>query len=556
MLLGVLVLALAGCLVVGGLAARSARTEASRAQAQAADGDLDAALASARSAAGHAATADAALGAPPVRWLGWLPWVGDDLRALGDVAHATRLVLDGTAVPLLEVAQQVGVAQQDAEPGTIDLVSLQEATPQVQRAAESSARARDVVDGIETGQLLSVLHDPLVEAVDAVIDVDETTQATARGLAVAPGALGADGPRRYLLAFQNLAESRPTGGIVGAWGLVVVDGGRITLESTGTNDDIENLENPPRELPEEVTALYGPGMGLSQNVNLSPHFPQAAELLSDLWVAQGRDRPDGVIALTPVALSRLLEATGPATLPDGEQLDAGSVVDLVQVTAYERFADDDLARQAYLGAVTAAAFDAITKARPGDTAVREALGASVDDGHLQVFAEDVDVQAALESVDAAGVLPPGQESSEVRVQLTNADASKLDHYLRVAMTSRCDGGPVVETRFTAPDVPQDLPVYVQNKLEGQDPRSHRVIVGLMLPPTRGLDELLVGGASVPVQLGTERGWSVVRFPVDVPAGGEVVVTAALSGDAQAPRLVGQPMTVSPQVDDDAGRCDR
>lgn len=549
------VLVVLGCLVVGALAARDARAHALDAQQAAADGDLARALDATRAAADDAGRADAALTAPPVRLLVWLPWVGDDLRALGDLASATHLVLDETAVPLLEVADEVATAQAAAEPGTIDVLALRAAAPRAQEAAEASARARRTVDAVPTETLLAALHDPAVQAVDAVVALDEGARTTATGLRIAPGALGADGPRTYLLAFQNLAESRPTGGIVGAWGLVRADGGRLVLESTGTNDDIENLRTTPRRLPEEVRALYGDGMGLSQNVNLSPHFPQGAQLLTDLWVAQGRPEPDGVLALTPVALGRLLEATGPVDTP-GVELDAATVVDVVQAEAYQRFADDEPARQAYLGAVSAAAFGAVTAADPADPAVRAALGASARDGHLQVWVRDEEVQAELESLRVTGSVPPGSDRSEVRFDLTNSDASKLDHYLHVAATSGCDPGPTVEVTLSLEGVPAQLPAYVTNKLDGADPRSHQVVLGLRLPPTRGLDGVQVDGVEVPVQLGTERGWSVVRLPVDVPADGSAVVTARLNGDAQAPALVTQPLTHAADLRPGTARCDR
>jgi hypothetical protein len=551
----VAVLALLGCLAVGALAARDARAHALDAQRAAADGDLDAAVAATRAAADDAGRADAALTAPPVRVLVWLPWVGDDLRAVGDLAAATHLALDGAAVPLLEVAGDLAAAQADAPPGTVDVEALRAAAPHAEEAAAASARARRVVDAVQTETLLAALHDPAVQAVDAVVALDEGAQATATGLRIAPGALGADGPRTYLLAFQNLAEARPTGGIVGAWGLVTADRGTLVLESTGTNDEIENLRTTPRRLPEEVTDLYGTGMGLSQNVNLSPHFPLGAQLLTDLWVAQGRPAPDGVVALTPVALGRLLEATGPVDTPQ-VQLDAATVVDVVQAQAYSRFADDEPARQAYLGVVAAAAFGAVTAADPADPGVRAALGESAGDRHLQVWVRDEEVQAALDGLELTGSVPEGSGRSEVRLDVTNSDASKLDHYLRLAASSRCDPGPVVEVVLSLEGVPAEVPEYVTNKLDGADPRSHQVVLGLRLPPTRGLDGVQVDGVDVPVQLGTERGWSVVRLPVDVPADGSATVTALLNGDAQAPALVAQPLTHAPVLEPGRARCDR
>ena len=46
-------------------------------------------------------------------------------------------------------------------------------------------------------------------------------------LEVAPGLLGVDSPRRYLIAFQNSAEARGTGGLIGGFAAVEINKGQI-----------------------------------------------------------------------------------------------------------------------------------------------------------------------------------------------------------------------------------------------------------------------------------------------------------------------------------------
>jgi len=45
--------------------------------------------------------------------------------------------------------------------------------------------------------------------------------------------LGADGPRHYLVAFQNLAEPRATGGILGSYAPIRTDSGKISIVDHG-----------------------------------------------------------------------------------------------------------------------------------------------------------------------------------------------------------------------------------------------------------------------------------------------------------------------------------
>ena len=67
-----------------------------------------------------------------------------------------------------------------------------------------------------------------------------------------------------------------------------------------------------------------------------------------MWEQQSGTTVDGVIAIDPVALSFILGAVGPVTMPDGETVTKDNVVELTESTAYTRFADDNNARKQYL----------------------------------------------------------------------------------------------------------------------------------------------------------------------------------------------------------------
>ena len=70
--------------------------------------------------------------------------------------------------------------------------------------------------------------------------------------------LGANGPRTYFLAFQNNAEVRATGGLVGAFGVAVADKGRITVTRTGADSQFTQYTKPVINLGPEYDAIYGP----------------------------------------------------------------------------------------------------------------------------------------------------------------------------------------------------------------------------------------------------------------------------------------------------------
>lgn len=510
------------------------------------DGDLEAAAAAARESAAATGRARSAGDALPLRLTQALPWVGDDVEAARTTLAATDDAVSGAVVPLAEGALLLVEAQGDAPTGQVDVEAVSAFAQVVREASSVASRSRTAVDALPQDGL-DLVGGTVGTAAEGLRVVDDRLTTADAAAQVAVETLGADRPRTYLVAAQNLAEARPTGGIIGSWALLTIDAGRVSLAGTGVNDDLENLRaDQLPDLPDDVEALYGPDLALSQNVNLSPDFPQAATLLVRLWTEQGRPAPDGVIGMDPVALARVLGATGPVQAAGGPQLDSGNLVGIVQQEAYSTFEDRTAERQAYLGAVTAAVFDGLVGADWTDPALRRALTGSVRDGHLQMWSADPATQDLLVDLGAAGALGAPDDAT-VRLHLTNADASKLDQFLSVSATSTCtpDGIEVAADLTSSP--PTRLPEYSRSHVDGLDPYTHRVTVALYLPPTRGLAGLTVDGATRLVAAGSEQGWTVLRTTVDIAPGQTARLRWLLSGSGTAPRLQLQPLTTEPEI---------
>src|SRR5437868_3727525 len=106
---------------------------------------------------------------------------------------------------------------------------------------------------------------------------------------VAPAIFGDGRPRQYLLAVQNPAELRATGGIIGSWGIVTASNGKVDVGDvqsiSALNEEGVSPANSTRHLnaPQEYLARYSrftPAQVL-QNVNMSPDFPTVARLIAD-----------------------------------------------------------------------------------------------------------------------------------------------------------------------------------------------------------------------------------------------------------------------------------
>lgn len=558
----VLVLAL---VVWGVLEARSAAQQARAAEraledvvAALQDGDVAAAAAAAAEASRSAARAREDAGALPITVLQPLPFVGEDVRAVRIALAATDEALADGVVPLTRAGARLLEAQEEAPPGSFDVQALTEFADVVARAVGVTTTSSAQIDDLRSARLRFV-GPQVAAAAEGLNELDARVVDADRVLRAALPALGTDRPRTYLVAAQNLAEARPTGGIIGSWALLTVDQGRVELSDVGANDDLETLVAELPDLPDDVEALYGSDLGLSQNVNLSPDTPMAARLLVQLWTQQGRAAPDGVVMVDPVALARVLGATGAVQPPVGPALDSDNLVDVVQQEVYSTYAGRNDERIAYLGLVTASVFQALVAADWSSPGLRRSLTGALRDEHVQLWSADRTTQDLLVELGVAGALgAPDPQGGTVRVHLTNADASKLDHFLDVSAVAACAPGGEVQVRVGLASTPPDrLPEYSRSRLDGLAPRDHRLIVALYLPPTRGLAGLVVDGQQRLVASGREQGWIVLRTAVDVPADGVTELVWTLSGQEGVPRLHLQPLTRPPALAADAqagGSC--
>ncbi len=128
-------------------------------------------------------------------------------------------------------------------------------------------------------------------------------------------ALASTTPKRYVVLFQNSSELRPTGGFLGSLALVELQNGvvkQVQIPGGGPYDFQGSLKQVIRP-PEPLRLVRGTWQ--LQDANWFYDFPTSAQKV--LWFLKASGGPDaqGVVALTPDVVLKLLELTGPIDLP-------------------------------------------------------------------------------------------------------------------------------------------------------------------------------------------------------------------------------------------------
>ncbi len=122
-------------------------------------------------------------------------------------------------------------------------------------------------------------------------------------------------PKRYVVLFQNSSELRPTGGFMGSLALIELASGKVSqvqIPGGGPYDfqgSLHQVIRPPEPL------RLARGTWQLQDANWFFDFPTTAHKV--LWFLKASGGPDaqGVVALTPDLVLKLLQLTGPLSMP-------------------------------------------------------------------------------------------------------------------------------------------------------------------------------------------------------------------------------------------------
>jgi len=372
-----------------------------------------------------------------------------------------------------------------------------------------------------------------------------------------PELAGFDRPKRYMISFQNSAEARGTGGILGAYAIIEINRGKLEVIRASSNVGLQHLTTLPVKHSDEYFELYGNNPGIWQNANLSPHLPYGALNYLELWRLQTNEELDGFIATDPIALSYFLNAIGTVTLPDGFQITSENVVEETLKTAYKRYETDNMARKEFLVTIMKSTFDQLLAGKFNFRKMLEALSKSIEDNRFLLFVTNKETQIENEQTRLAGALKE-EVNNEYRVVIQNTDASKLDYYLDREVdieTLTCSPNPTTQvTVYLKNRVvnAQNLPPYVLTRADKGKPKElvtgqHRFKVFIYGPYKSELIGGSLGSGSVGnARNGFERGRPIFIEDIDLAPDSSEVIVAQFKGGTGSLTSITQPL-VRPEI---------
>ncbi|MFA6171864.1 MAG: DUF4012 domain-containing protein [Patescibacteria group bacterium] len=229
-----------------------------------------------------------------------------NILAAGQIASALGGSLSGAMDILFSAA-----GNNERKP-IIDI--LREFTPKISEARDLAVQLDQVAGKINLNNIPDNQKDNFVKMSKAGKETAGMLQDVVELSGTMTKLLGGEEKKRYLLIFENNAEMRGSGGFLGSFAILDLDKGKIKkLEvPQGGGYDTKGALSKLVRAPEAMHIL-GPRWYF-WDANWWPDWPASAKKLEWFYENSDGSTVDGVIALTPTVLEKLLKITGPIDL--------------------------------------------------------------------------------------------------------------------------------------------------------------------------------------------------------------------------------------------------
>lgn len=488
------------------------------------DGDVDVAVERLEAAARSAQRADDLVGGVWTQPARLVPLVAQH-RAVVATLSAESAGQFGRAASALST---IDLDSLRIEGGRVDLGAIEALVPVVEDVAAAVDDLAVAVEGVESDWLLPPVRERL-DAVRAEVDDQRELLSAARDLVrAAPGLLGDDGERRYLVLFTTPSEARGSGGFSGNFAEVRVLDGVLELGEFGRTSELDAALRGAgarcEPCAEELLSGYG-DFGLTtgvdgtvgevpwKNLTMPAHFPYVAEAAQTLYREAGRGEVDGVAVMDPYVMRRFLRYTGPVRA-DGVDRTV-SADDILPFVLFEQYlGESNSERIDALDGIGRSVIGALLDGSlPDPVTLASDLLPLVRERRMLLWSDEPGAREALAVTGLDGGLPSLDPTTEVGfgVTVNNAGANKIDAFLDVDVSLSLEGVGadrrlVADVTLTNTAPPDGLPLYVIGNPFGLPLGTNRYYIsfyGAVLP-----SEIERDGRAVGVGSGSEAGWRV------------------------------------------------
>jgi len=263
--------------------------------------------------------------------------------------------------------------------------------------------------------------------------------------------MGINGPRKFLILFQNNNEMRATGGFIGSYAIVSVSNGQLK------NIFIDGIYNPDGQLKENIIPprpIRKISAGWStHDANWFPNFPDSAQKIAWFYEKTGGPTVDGVIAITPTVLEKLLEISGPIEMKDyGVMVDSENFVETTQFKVEVDYDRAENRPKRFIADLAPLVINKIMQETDFSQAAKilSVFSGALKEKHIQIYSFDDEVQKLVSQQGWSGEIK-STDKDFLMVVNSNLNGFKtdgvIDEYIDHKATINQDGSVVAEVKI-------------------------------------------------------------------------------------------------------------
>lgn len=253
--------------------------------------------------------------------------------------------------------------------------------------------------------------------------------------------LGDGSDKLYLLAAQNSAEIRASGGFPGSMGTIRIEDGVLTIDDFKTVYDMISV-NPPTEahITDTEYLLFSGSLDYARDACYIPDFERVGEIWALAYESENKEHIDGVISLTPVIIQKVLAYTGAVTLSDGTELNGDNATQMLQKDLYYKYLSNNSSYKVsnaydYVDSLFAETAKIVMGKLVDDFDINRIADYSkifTDGGKdrtILMWMEDETAESYIKAAGCSGALNDDPSNPEAGVFFSGANGSKLGWFV-------------------------------------------------------------------------------------------------------------------------------
>lgn len=440
----------------------------------------------------------------PVWWgAGQVPVAGNTISAIRATVVGTDIAVSKALPPVVKAAQIVSAQKLRTSGGAFNTQTIANTQHPLANALLEMDSAVAAADRAPASWVLPAIATQADDANSKLHQIQGQIKGLSTASRVLPSILGAKTKQKYFVAFTNPTEARAGGGFLGAYGILTADNGKVKLSKIGINSDLKELNKPAVDLGPEYKSIYGNNTTLWQNMNLSPHFPYAAQQYIAGWNKRTGAQLTGALSVDVVTLAYLSDVTGPIKLPNGKVLKRDQIVNYLTNGIYVEYDGRDSERDDLQVAIAGKLVDELLTGNQSPIALARPFARAVSEGRVLFYSTDPEVESQIIGTPVSGVID-NRYGPYAYLVVNNYSGNKIDFYLdrtlRYEQTA-CSGGKAATTITTTlvNDVPagKKLPAYIVGRSDdgakGKASATTRTSQLVLLPMGADVESVKLNG---------------------------------------------------------------